>query len=114
MPPTRSGMGRAPLVSAALAQRWHRVRVPADLPAGAWVLSWRMDQEESNQIWQSCADLTVETPARRRWIEPLGQTFCRVSKTRGALAAWVPIARSSAMIVTGKGRAKLLAGMSAE
>ena len=35
------------------------VRVPADLPKGQWVLNWRMDQEESNQIWQSCADLTV-------------------------------------------------------
>ena len=39
-----------------------QVKVPADLPAGAWVLNWRMDQEESNQIWQSCADLTVGKP----------------------------------------------------
>mmetsp|Transcript_9038 Transcript_9038/g.18243 ORF Transcript_9038/g.18243 Transcript_9038/m.18243 type:complete len:403 (-) Transcript_9038:115-1323(-) len=35
------------------------VRVPADLPAGRWVLNWRMDQEESNQIWANCADITV-------------------------------------------------------
>ena len=36
-----------------------KVLVPDDLPAGRWVLSWRMDQEESNQIWQSCADIVV-------------------------------------------------------
>jgi len=35
------------------------VRIPHALPEGRWVLSWRMDQEESNQIWQSCADVTV-------------------------------------------------------
>ena len=35
------------------------VSVPASLPAGEYVLSWRMDQEESNQIWQSCADIKV-------------------------------------------------------
>ena len=31
------------------------IEIDADLPAGKWVLNWRMDQEESNQIWQSCA-----------------------------------------------------------
>ncbi len=36
-----------------------KVLVPDDLPAGRWVLSWRMDQEESNQVWQSCADIVV-------------------------------------------------------
>mmetsp|Transcript_48428 Transcript_48428/g.134237 ORF Transcript_48428/g.134237 Transcript_48428/m.134237 type:complete len:262 (-) Transcript_48428:277-1062(-) len=36
-----------------------KVVVPNDLPQGKWVLNWRMDQEESNQIWQSCADLAV-------------------------------------------------------
>ena len=35
------------------------VAVPAHLPAGGYVLSWRMDQEESNQIWQSCADVQI-------------------------------------------------------
>ena len=37
-----------------------RVRVPPSLPPGRWVLNWRMDQEESNQIWQSCADITID------------------------------------------------------
>uniref|UniRef100_A0A7S2FV91 Chitin-binding type-4 domain-containing protein n=1 Tax=Haptolina brevifila TaxID=156173 RepID=A0A7S2FV91_9EUKA len=35
------------------------VHVPADLPPGEYVLGWRWDCEESNQIWQSCSDLTV-------------------------------------------------------
>jgi len=39
-----------------------RVAVPSNLPAGEWVLNWRMDQEESNQIWQSCADIAVVAP----------------------------------------------------
>ena len=26
--------------------------IPAELAAGEWVLNWRMDQEESNQIWR--------------------------------------------------------------
>lgn len=38
-----------------------RVIIPKDLPAGKWVLNFRMDQEESNQIWQSCADVTITT-----------------------------------------------------
>jgi len=35
------------------------VHVPEDLPAGDWVVNWRMDQEESNQIWQSCSDVSI-------------------------------------------------------
>ena len=34
--------------------------VPKELPAGEWVVNWRMDQEESNQIWQSCGDVTIK------------------------------------------------------
>merc|ERR1740117_444564 len=36
-----------------------KVQIPADLPAGKWVLNWRLDCEESNQIWQSCGDLSI-------------------------------------------------------
>lgn len=36
-----------------------KILIPDDLPVGEWVLNWRMDQEESNQIWQSCADVTI-------------------------------------------------------
>ena len=35
------------------------VQIPADLPEGAYVLGWRWDCEESNQIWQSCSDITI-------------------------------------------------------
>jgi hypothetical protein len=36
-----------------------KVQIPANLTAGEWVLGWRWDCEESNQIWQSCSDVTV-------------------------------------------------------
>ena len=36
-----------------------QVAIPADLPAGSYVLGWRWDCEESNQIWQSCSDISV-------------------------------------------------------
>lgn len=36
-----------------------KVVVPLGLRPGNWVLNWRMDQEESNQIWQSCADIVI-------------------------------------------------------
>ena len=36
-----------------------RVRIPADLPPGDYVLGWRWDCEESNQIWQSCSDVRI-------------------------------------------------------
>lgn len=35
------------------------VKIPDDLPAGEYVLGWRWDCEESNQIWQSCSDVTI-------------------------------------------------------
>ena len=38
------------------------IEIDANLPAGKWVLNWRMDQEESNQIWQSCAGAAPESP----------------------------------------------------
>mmetsp|Transcript_99003 Transcript_99003/g.154770 ORF Transcript_99003/g.154770 Transcript_99003/m.154770 type:complete len:412 (-) Transcript_99003:100-1335(-) len=36
-----------------------KVLIPAEFSSGNWVLNWRMDQEESNQIWQSCADVSI-------------------------------------------------------
>ena len=36
-----------------------RVLIPADTPPGKYVLGWRWDCEESNQIWQSCSDIEV-------------------------------------------------------
>jgi hypothetical protein len=37
-----------------------RVIVPEDLEPGDYVLSWRWDAEQTNQVWQNCGDVTVE------------------------------------------------------
>lgn len=39
------------------------VEIPQDLEAGDYILSWRWDAEQSPQIWQSCADVTLVSPA---------------------------------------------------
>jgi len=39
-----------------------QVEVPADLEPGEYLLSWRWDAEQSPQIWQSCADITLVPP----------------------------------------------------
>jgi len=36
-----------------------RVAIPSSLPPGPYVLQWRWDCEESDQVWASCADVTV-------------------------------------------------------
>ena len=33
--------------------------VPADIPAGEYVLGWRWDCEATSQVWSSCADITI-------------------------------------------------------
>jgi len=35
------------------------LRIPADLNPGRYVLQWRWDCEETDQIWASCSDVTV-------------------------------------------------------
>lgn len=35
------------------------VRVPADVAPGAYLVSWRWDCEQTTQIWQNCADITI-------------------------------------------------------
>jgi len=40
-----------------------KVEIPAELEAGEWVLSWRWDCEQSPQIWQNCADVTLVSPS---------------------------------------------------
>merc|ERR1712232_1489278 len=37
------------------------VMIPADLPAGEYVLGFRWDCEQTPQIWQNCADVTITT-----------------------------------------------------
>jgi len=36
-----------------------KMKVPEKLPAGAYLLSWRWDAEQSHQIWQNCADVLI-------------------------------------------------------
>jgi hypothetical protein len=33
--------------------------VPADIPAGDYVLGWRWDCEQTTQVWTNCADITI-------------------------------------------------------
>jgi hypothetical protein len=42
-----------------------RVHVPTGLAPGAYVLGWRWDAEESNQVWSSCSDVQIVAPRRR-------------------------------------------------
>lgn len=44
------------------------VWIPADLASGEYVLGWRWDCEETAQIWQNCADVSIKgsTPAEGR------------------------------------------------
>lgn len=36
-----------------------QVKIPADLPSGDYMLNWRWDCEETPQVWNSCADITI-------------------------------------------------------
>jgi len=36
-----------------------KVIVPQDLEPGDYLLSWRWDAEQSHQVWQNCADITI-------------------------------------------------------
>jgi hypothetical protein len=35
------------------------VEVPTDIEAGDYLLGWRWDCEESTQVWENCADITI-------------------------------------------------------
>jgi len=36
-----------------------KLKVPESLAKGEYILSWRWDCEETPQVWNSCADLTI-------------------------------------------------------
>jgi hypothetical protein len=36
-----------------------KLRIPDDLPTGEYVLSWRIDCEQSPQIWNTCASIAI-------------------------------------------------------
>jgi predicted carbohydrate-binding protein with CBM5 and CBM33 domain len=51
------------------------VVVPAGLPTGDYLISWRWDAEQTTQIWQNCADIhiTAGAPPPARPLAPLRQ-----------------------------------------
>eukprot|EP00656_Telonema_subtile_P056025 TRINITY_DN8857_c0_g1_i1.p1 TRINITY_DN8857_c0_g1~~TRINITY_DN8857_c0_g1_i1.p1 ORF type:complete len:345 (+),score=39.24 TRINITY_DN8857_c0_g1_i1:155-1189(+) len=36
-----------------------KVLIPEELPEGDYLVSWRWDAEQTTQIWQNCADVTI-------------------------------------------------------
>ena len=48
---TETGLGNLEIVDV--------IQIPAGTPEGNYVLGWRWDCEESNQIWSSCSDVTI-------------------------------------------------------
>jgi len=40
------------------------IRIPKDLKPGHYVLQWRWDCEETDQVWASCSDVTVTAPSK--------------------------------------------------
>lgn len=57
--------------------------LPWMLPAGNYVLGWRWDTEESNQVWTSCSDVTITAhPDQQKSSEatteygPIGKVPC--------------------------------------
>lgn len=42
-----------------------KVQIPADLPEGDYVLSFRIDCEQTAQVWNSCADIHISAAARK-------------------------------------------------
>jgi len=47
-----------------------KVAVPAELPQGDYVLSWRWDAEQTKQVWSHCSDVKVINPSSKQ-PEPL-------------------------------------------
>ena len=36
-----------------------QVQVPAGIEPGEYLISWRWDSDQTNQIWQNCGDVTI-------------------------------------------------------
>lgn len=52
-PPTTTGIEGLPYSIV------DKVIIPSDIQAGDYLLSWRWDAEQSPQIWQNCADVSI-------------------------------------------------------
>merc|ERR1712224_349953 len=61
------------------------VAIPEDLEPGDYLLSWRWDCEQSDQVFQNCADITISisgdnTQVQRIVLDPLK----RITDYRGS------------------------------
>jgi hypothetical protein len=59
----------------AVGSRWafsllDEVVVPADLPAGDYILSWRWDCELTPQVWSNCGDVQITVSGASRGEAP--------------------------------------------
>mmetsp|Transcript_8455 Transcript_8455/g.21628 ORF Transcript_8455/g.21628 Transcript_8455/m.21628 type:complete len:398 (-) Transcript_8455:137-1330(-) len=57
--PNISGAGQSDLVPAWEWSVMDLVKIPDNLDAGDYLLSWRWDTEETSQVWQNCADVRI-------------------------------------------------------
>ena len=67
-----------------------KVRVPAALPPGDYVLSWRWDCEQTKQIWSSCGDVTVhaaDAPDAKATVPFSPQRGCTACSSADGLCA---------------------------
>uniref|UniRef100_A0A7S4SZ54 Chitin-binding type-4 domain-containing protein n=1 Tax=Alexandrium monilatum TaxID=311494 RepID=A0A7S4SZ54_9DINO len=45
-----------------------RLRVPADIETGEYILSWRWDCEQTPQVWNSCANIRISNGGGGIWV----------------------------------------------
>jgi hypothetical protein len=59
-----------------------KVKIPADLAEGDYVVGFRWESEQTPQIWQSCSDVTIKKsgPATKPFTPTTGCTFCCAAK----------------------------------
>lgn len=59
-----------------------KVKIPADLPEGDYVVGFRWESEQTPQVWQSCSDVTIKKtgPATKPFTPTTGCTMCCAPK----------------------------------
>jgi hypothetical protein len=53
-----------------------KVKVPASLPPGQYVLSWRWDAEQTKQVWAHCSDVNVLPAANPNRLKKTNCSCC--------------------------------------
>lgn len=59
-----------------------KVKIPANLPEGEYVVGFRWESEQTPQVWSSCSDVTIKQsgPATKPFAPTTGCTFCCAAK----------------------------------